>query len=90
MGEYPHRPALINFVSFLIDFLEVLLVVAVMTKVFKIVEVESDARVLDVLRSQVALVVYDVAGNDEAIGEAPLTKSAHRLDVTVPASLPCC
>ena len=54
-------------------FLKMDSIVAWLTHILQIIPVQGDARVLDVLRCQVALVMYDVTGNNETIGKAPLT-----------------
>ena len=61
----------------------------IFAQVFQIVEVESDAWVLDVLWCQITLVVYDVAGYDQAISKTSFAKTANRFDVTIPALKPC-
>ena len=68
---------------------EVFLIVTLMAEILKVVPVECDAWVVDVLCIQVALVMHDVTGNDQATGKAPLTQSSNVFDVTVTTLKPC-
>ena len=76
--------------SYCVTFLHavVLLCMAITTYQLKIIPVKSDAFVVDVLRRQVNLVMYDSARNNLPALPATLTQSANGCRISFPAALP--